>query len=149
MINTNIGESLHRLLHAYKRAMRRGHQQVGLNLAVSHIRSLKVINHYQKEKRENCTAQIIAARLQRDKAQITRVIKDLLAENLIEKHQHPEDRRSQILRLTDKGVETMKRIKEAERLAGICMAQGLKPDEVTEFMRLAEVMTDNLSPKTD
>ncbi|WP_020407498.1 MarR family winged helix-turn-helix transcriptional regulator [Hahella ganghwensis] len=149
MIEINIGESLHQLLHTYKRAMRQGHQEVGLSLAVSHIRSLKVINHYQKNTDEICTAQTISTRLKLDKAQITRVIKDLLAENLIEKSDNPKDRRSQILRLTNKGVETIKRIKEAEDLAGKRMSEGLQQDEIEEFVRLARIMMDNLNPNTD
>ncbi|MBU6955577.1 MarR family winged helix-turn-helix transcriptional regulator [Hahella sp. HN01] len=140
---TSVGESLHRLLHAYKRAMRQAYQEVNLTLAVSHIRSLKVINH-AREKNTLCTAQVIAERLQRDKAQITRVVKDLLEEGLIEKRDNPEDRRSQLLHLTQKGVDAYKTIKEVEALAGSRMAQGLNADEIREFVKLANAMAENL-----
>ncbi|AZZ92445.1 MarR family transcriptional regulator [Hahella sp. KA22] len=140
---TSVGESLHRLLHAYKRAMRQAYQEVNLTLAVSHIRSLKVINH-AREKNTICTAQVIAERLQRDKAQITRVVKDLLEEGLIEKRDNPEDRRSQLLLLTQKGVDAYKTIKEVEALAGTRMAQGLNADEIREFVKLANAMAENL-----
>lgn len=141
-----IGEALHRLLHAYRRAMRQSYQDAGIALAVSHIRSLKVIHHHQQLPEEPCTAQVIATSLERDKAQIARVVRDLLEDNLIEKHHHPSDRRSQILQLTEKGEATLIHIGEAERQASLRMARGLNEDEMEMFVRLAGAMTDNLKP---
>lgn len=143
MIETNIGESLHRLLHAYKRALRQAYQEAGLNLAISQIRSLKVIHHAQ-EHNLICTPQTIADRLQRDKAQITRLTKDLLEQELIAKQAHPEDRRSQILTLTEKGSSVFRTMRQIEKLAGNRMAQGLNVDEISEFIRLADAMSENL-----
>ncbi|GGO80294.1 MarR family transcriptional regulator [Marinobacterium nitratireducens] len=143
-----IGEALHRLLHAYRRAMRQSYRAAGIELAVSHIRSLKVIRHHQQRLLQPCTAQAIAADIERDKAQIARVVRDLLEKALIEKRPNPEDGRSQILQLTSAGEAMLERIGNAEHQASLRMAQGLSPDELTAFIRLASAMTDNLSPAT-
>ncbi len=144
MTETNIGDALHRLLHAYKRALRQAYQEAKLPLTISHMRTLKVINRVRSNGLDDCTAQVIATRLQRDKAQVTRLIKELLAEDLIDKQAHPEDRRSQILSLTDKGSATVKTIKEIESLAGRRMADGLGVEEVKVFIKLANAMSENL-----
>jgi DNA-binding MarR family transcriptional regulator len=146
MINPHIGEALHQLLHAYRRSMRQSYQEVGIDLAVAHIRSLKVIHHHQQSAQEPCTARLIAVSIERDKAQIARLVKDLLAAELIEKQDNPEDRRSQFLRLTQTGEAMLARIREAEQRASLRMAQGLSEDEMDSFVRLATAMTDNLKP---
>lgn len=146
MIDTETGEALHRLLHTYKRAMRQAYREAGISLPISHIRALKIIRSQQHSAAEPCTAQMIAARLERDKAQIARVVKELLGDGLIARYHHPDDRRSQILQLTDPGAETLGKVKTAETLAGKRMARGLSEDELETFIRLAGVMTNNLSP---
>lgn len=40
---------------------------------------------------------------QRDKAQVTRLLKDLTARGLLEKRENPEDRRSSLLSLSAEG----------------------------------------------
>jgi deoxyribodipyrimidine photolyase len=79
MINPHIGEAHHQLLHAYRRSMRQSYQEAGIDLAVAHIRALKVIHHHQQSAQEPCTARLIAVSIERDKAQITRLVKDLLS----------------------------------------------------------------------
>lgn len=146
MSDSPIGEALHQLLHAYKRALQQSYQARGIDFGIGHIRSLKVINAHQATPASPCTARQIVARLQRDKAQIARLVKDLLAAELIDKHDNPEDRRSQILRLTPVGEAMLARIQEAEQHASLRMARGLSQDEMHAFVRLAKSMTGNLKP---
>ncbi|RCK52389.1 transcriptional regulator [Thalassospira profundimaris] len=140
MPDMTIGETLHTLLHAYKRALRQAYQQADIPLAISHIRTLKGINAVP-----DCTPLALSTRTKHDKGQLARLLKDLLAENLIEKHPHPDDKRSNILRLTPKGYQMIKRIKEVEEIAASRMAAGLSPDEITDFNRLANIMSANLA----
>ncbi|AUG53171.1 MarR family winged helix-turn-helix transcriptional regulator [Thalassospira marina] len=140
MPETTIGETLHTLLHAYKRALRQAYQQAEIPLAISHIRTLKGINSVP-----DCTPLALSTRTKHDKGQLTRLLKDLLAENLIEKHPHPDDKRSNILHLTPEGHQIMMRIKEVEEIAASRMATGLSPDEITDFNRLANIMSANLA----
>lgn len=143
MPEATTGEMLHRLLHAYKRALRQAYNEAEVPLTVSHMRTLKGVQNIS-----DCTAQAIATRTHRDKAQITRLLKDLIADGLVEKHPHPEDRRSQILHVTEAGTAIINRIRDAEAIAAARMAAGLGTSEMAEFNRLAGIMTDNLRPET-
>jgi DNA-binding MarR family transcriptional regulator len=140
MPESTIGETLHTLLHAYKRALRQAYHQAEIPLAISHIRTLKGINAIA-----NCTPLALSSRTKRDKGQVTRLIKDLLADQLIEKHPHPGDKRSNILHLTPAGHQMITRIKEIEEIAASRMAIGLTPDEIADFNRLANIMSANLA----
>ncbi len=145
MTDIPLGEALHRLLHAYKRAMGLAYRDLGIELAISQIRALKMIGHYQHSADGPCTAQAIALRLARDKAQIARLIKDLLSAELIEKRSNPDDGRSQLLLLTPAGEEKLKQIRTAEQYAGQRMAAGLSQEELASFVRLSDTLTANLA----
>ncbi|WP_353110574.1 MarR family winged helix-turn-helix transcriptional regulator [Salinisphaera dokdonensis] len=134
-----IGESLHRLLHAYRRAMREGHAAAGIELPVTHIRALKGVAHSR-----SCSAQTIAGALRLDKGQISRLIKDLRTDGLIEQRPDPDDSRSRRLSLTAEGTAMVERITVVEAKAGERMAAGLDDAQLRDFVRLADVMAANL-----
>lgn len=140
---TSLGEPLHRLTHAYRSFMRSAITEAGIGLPITHLRALKGVRKW-----ERCTAQFIAQRMHRDKAQITRVLKELLEEGLITKVNNPEDRRSQWLRLTADGEAMIERIKAVEEVAMHRMTRHIKPDDVETFIRLANLMADNLQDTT-
>lgn len=135
----SIGEALHRLMHAYKSHMRQAVQDRQLGLPITHIRALKGVC-----RNPQCTAQSIAQRMQRDKAQITRVLNELLRDGLIEKRDNPADRRSQLLRSTPKGRAIMGQLRGLERKTATAMSKNLSREEVGEFIRLATIMAENL-----
>jgi DNA-binding MarR family transcriptional regulator len=139
MVTPHPGDTLHRLLHAYKRAMREAYLTAGIDLPHSHVRVMKAVCHLPQ-----CSAQAIAERMQRDKSQITRVVQDLCASKLVSRHADPGDGRRQILTPTAAGKRLRKRITDAERAAGAHMVHGLPPASVAEFVRLAEAMAANL-----
>ncbi|GAB3025563.1 MULTISPECIES: MarR family winged helix-turn-helix transcriptional regulator [Oleiagrimonas] len=139
MSSTPPGDALHRLLHAYKRAMREAYRAAGIDLPSSHVRTLKAICGLPK-----CTAQAIAERMHRDKSQITRVVHDLQAAGLITRRPDPDDGRRQLLAPTASGKRLRARVAEAEREAGTRMVRGLPPTSVATFVRMAETMAANL-----
>lgn len=140
-----IDDALHQLLHSYHRAMRQACREAGLELPVSHLRTLKIIGHFQTRTGTPCTSHAIATRLERDKAQIARVIKELLNDGLIEKRHNPDDRRSHFLTLTEAGTATLACIRQAERQAGARLSRGLSPEELDSFSRLSQIMIRNLN----
>lgn len=144
MTDPRIGETLHRLLHAYRRALRQAREQGNVMLAVSHVRALKSVDSLS-----DCTAQAIVTNTQIDKAQITRALNDLAAEGLIEKRDNPADRRSNLIVLSRTGKTVLRKIRKLESDAAARMAQGLSPDELAEFVRLANRMLDNLTESRD
>src|SRR5690625_598105 len=134
-----IGETLHKLLHAYKHAMRQGYIEAGIELNVSQIRVLKGIARLH-----DGTAQNIADRMHQDKSRIARLIKDLAANGLVIREPHPVDQRSRQLRLTDKGRDLLDRIVGIDARAGARMAGGLPETDMQRFIDLAEAMMANL-----
>jgi len=140
MAETSVGESVHLLMHAYKRALRQAYAEAELNLTVSHIRTLKAIRSLTP-----CTAQHIAQKTQRDKAQITRLLSDLLDEAIITRSPHPEDRRSQILSLTEHGRSILARVDACEDAAHERLSSGMTPADLDAFLRLSRLMIANLN----
>lgn len=139
-----IGESLHRLLHAYKRAMREEYEAADIGLTVSHARVLKGIDRL-----EDGTAQHIADRMRQNKGRIARLIKDLVGQGLVERRPHPDDSRSQQLSLTQTGHDMRARIAAIEAQAAARMAGGLPADDVHRFIDLADTMIANLEQSQD
>jgi DNA-binding MarR family transcriptional regulator len=139
MTTTHPGDTLHRLLHAYKRAMREACRAAGIELASSHVRVMKAICHLPQ-----CSAHAIAGRMQRDKSQITRIVNELCTAGLASRHPDPADGRRQILTPTAAGRRLRDRVADAEREAGARMVHGLPKASVAEFVRLAEAMAANL-----
>ena len=134
-----IGESLHRLLHAYRRAMREGHAAAGIELPVTHIRALKGVAHSG-----GSSAQTIAGALRLDKGQVSRLIRDLRKEGLIDQSPDPDDSRSRRLSLTSEGSAMVGQITRVEAEAGERMAAGLHAARLRDFIQLADIMARNL-----
>ena len=145
MTPATIDRSLHQLMHAYHRAMRQCYRAAGLERPLAHLRILKVLDHLDQQREIHCTAQAIATRVDRDKAQIARVVKELEADGLIEKRDNPEDRRSHLLRLTAPGRAALEAIRQAEQAASQSLTRGLNLDELETFIRLSQRMAQNLS----
>lgn len=142
MITETIGESLHQLLHAYKRSLREGYAAAGIELTVAEIRVLKGI-----ARASDCTAQTIAERMLQDKGRIARLIKSLQSAGLVDRQPHPEDSRSRRLSLTPGGKALSRRIADIETEAGQRMGAGLAEDELTHFIGLANAMAANLDDR--
>ncbi len=139
LAHSPAGETLHRLLHAYKRAMREGYAAADIALTIGEIRVLKGIAHHR-----HGTAQHIADRMRQDKGRIARLIKRLVADGLVVRQPHPDDSRSQLLELTEPGQELADRIAAIEARAGARMAGGLSAADLARFTELAEAMIANL-----
>lgn len=135
----SLSDALQKVSHAYRSAMAQAVREADLPLPITHIRVLKGVCHLP-----DCTAQRIAQRMRRDKAQITRVLNELLASGLINKRNNPSDRRSQLLEPSTAGSAMMQRIKQLEQQTLARMTCDLNSDEVALFIRLARRMSENL-----
>lgn len=135
---------MHRLLHAYKRAMREAYLAADIQLPIANVRVLKSVGYLPA-----CTVQAVADRMRRDKSQITRIVKELREAELVQARCDPEDGRSRILTPTAAGRRLLVSIAEAERNAGVRMVRGLPADAVEGFVRIAEAMVANLENERD
>ncbi|SLJ85294.1 MarR family winged helix-turn-helix transcriptional regulator [Psychrobacter sp. DAB_AL43B] len=139
MLDNLLSETLHQLMHIYTNLLREGIRRQELELSVTHIRTLKCVCHDLQS-----TAQSIAKRIERDKAQITRALNDLLAADLIFKTDNPLDGRSQLLQPTAKGKDVMVKLDAAEDWARKQLTQNLTTAELTLFFRVSRNMIDNV-----
>ncbi len=136
--NTSL-ESIFRLVHSLKRQMSEQIESLDSEIAPMNIRVMKIIT-----KKSPCTAIDIAHFLNRDKAQVTRLVNALINQELVKKSPNPEDKRSQLLVLTSKGGEIMTKVSNIDREMLQRMTKGMNEDELEQFSRIASKMAQNL-----
>ncbi|WP_444890595.1 MarR family winged helix-turn-helix transcriptional regulator [Microbulbifer sp. DLAB2-AA] len=136
----SVNETLHQLIHAYKKQLRISIQEQRIDLPVNHIRVLKGIGKYPQS-----TARSIALRMNQDKAQITRVLNELVQSKLIKKTDNPNDRRSQFLTPTASGKKILEKVHNLETEVIAVMTHNLSEKELKAFAHIASVMIENLT----
>lgn len=140
MSESTLSDNLHRLMHVYRSRLRAEVAARDLGLPITHIRALKGVCSNPES-----TAHSIAQRMQRDKAQITRVLKELLNDGLIEKQPNPKDGRSQLLFPTEKGSAVLTELLQAEQKTADVMTRSLGQQELQLFAELTGRMVENLT----
>lgn len=136
--NTSL-ESIFRLVHSLKRKMSEQIESLDSEIAPMNIRVMKIIT-----KKSPCTAIDIAHFLNRDKAQVTRLVNALINQELVKKSPNPEDKRSQLLVLTNKGEDIMAKVSNIDREMLQRMTKGMNEDELEQFSQIASKMAQNL-----
>lgn len=112
--------------------------ELGLN--GMHVRCLHVIA-YQSQ----CTANTIVQSIGKDKAQIARLIKDMIDKGWVEKQASEEDKRSQILSLSNAGKQLQQQIGELEKEIEGSLLDGLSRQDIADFHRISKKMLANLA----
>ncbi len=136
-------ESLFQLVHVLKREMHHCAEEIGFDITPMHIRVLKII-----DRKKGCTAIDIANFLERDKAQVTRLLNALLKQNLIVKVPNPEDKRSQCLRIGTEGEVIISKIKDIDSHIFQKITANLSHEDLSEFERISGLMRNNLLSKS-
>ncbi|MFV8413447.1 MarR family winged helix-turn-helix transcriptional regulator [Vibrio owensii] len=142
MSNPKSLDNLFHLVHILKRQLHEQIEQLELPIAPMHVRVIKIIS-----KQSPCTAMDVVNFLNRDKAQVTRLIKTLIEEGFIEKRPNPEDKRSQCLLTTEKGNEVLSKIKAVDAEIFQKMTLNVSEEELEAFQLVAGKLADNLSQK--
>ncbi|MDP5190891.1 MarR family winged helix-turn-helix transcriptional regulator [Rheinheimera baltica] len=137
---TNVIETTFHLAHAVKQQLSYVLETQNLGIAPMHVRVLKIIH-----KRKGCTAIDIAGLFKRDKAQITRLVQQLIELKLVQKQPNPDDKRSQLLVLTAKGEGVQHSVGAFFDTMQTQMFQHIEAYELEIFMKVAEKMTENLA----
>ncbi len=137
--SSDIRQVLWQLAFQFKVSSKRAVRDYDLPLNGMHIRLLQMIRRHP-----DCTAQRIASVTGRDKAQITRVIKELESMALITRTPDPEDRRAQLLSLNEKGRGLMARIQDAEDEVKKTLLKGINKKDQNTFIEIGNRMLDNL-----
>ena len=138
----HIQDTLFGLMKSLKKTMKQSLQEKGHELAPMHIRALTLI-----QKQNRCTANHIVKTMNRDKAQVTRLVKELMAMSLVVKEQNPMDKRSQWLMLTDQGRALIQTVEDVEGSISEAISEGLTDQEMQTFERVITQMKVNLRTK--
>ena len=139
MSTYSLSETLHQLIYTYTNLLLEGVKRQDLDLSVTHIRTLKGVCQNPE-----VTAKSIAQRMQRDKAQVTRALNDLLVADLIVKKDNPLDGRSQLLQPTAKGKAVMAKLNAAEEWTREQLTQHLTEAELNAFLQVSKTMINNV-----
>jgi len=141
-LNPKSLDNLFHLVHALKRQLHEQVEQLELPIAPMHVRVIKIIS-----KQSPCTAMDVVNFLNRDKAQVTRLLQTLIAEGFIEKRPNPEDKRSQCLLTTDKGNKVLDKIKVVDAEIFQKMTLNVSDDELAAFQITTGKLAENLVKK--
>ncbi|WP_370980267.1 MarR family winged helix-turn-helix transcriptional regulator [Agaribacterium sp. ZY112] len=142
MTDSSTINAIFRLMRSLKCHLDRDLDALGLGLVPMQVRVLMTI-HGQAQ----CTANDIVNVIQRDKAQITRLINGLIEQGLILKEPNPCDKRSQLLVFTERGQYVQNLLLEHLEASQKKMAAGLSQQELEQFESLAAKLASNLEAK--
>ncbi|KVX01457.1 MarR family winged helix-turn-helix transcriptional regulator [Shewanella frigidimarina] len=140
-MSENIKEPLFNLLHSVKRSLRHAIDSAEFGLTPLHLRVLKIIANQDKQ----VTANDIVQKTLIDKAQLARLIKELINLKYAEKSDNPSDKRSYFLGLSPAGIKIVNKLSTAESRVNELMKSGLTDQEIADFSRLAKRMAQNLN----
>lgn len=138
-----LSEALFSLVHKVRNNMGHEIKLLALDLSPMHLKSLKVISII-----DDCTGQKLADFMGRDKAQINRLIKELVNQALITKTDNEHDKRSQFLVLSVKGREIMKKFKHAEKQVFNKMINDIPPEQIEAFIEVTQKLRNNLESES-
>ena len=139
IMNSSVANTLFALMQNYRVTIREAINAGELGLNAMHVRCLHIIAATPQ-----CTANDIVNQTQRDKAQIARLVKELLALNLIHKNASEHDKRCFILSFTAQGCALYDKLLNAEQHVNAQMCKNLNPQQINDFLDTAQQMIKNM-----
>ncbi|MGB3386009.1 MAG: MarR family transcriptional regulator [Marinomonas sp.] len=136
----NLNEALFSLIHTVRNTMIQQLKSLDMNLSPMHLKSLKSVS-----KIEQCTGQKLADFMGRDKAQVNRLIKELVNQELLIKKDNEKDKRSQLLILAASGEALIEEFNKVENEVFSAMASELEPEQIEDFIQLTQKFKSNLN----
>ncbi|AMJ95432.1 MarR family transcriptional regulator [Alteromonas stellipolaris] len=137
-----FNDALFNLLNTIRNTILSEIKNTPLALAPMQLKSLKIISQI-----DACTGQKLTDFLGRDKAQINRLIKELVENDLVRKVQSEEDKRSQILSLTESGKRALEIFVEIEERVFSDMLKDVSDEEKEIFKKLVLTFKHNLDER--
>ena len=139
MPQQNLASTLFTLTQSYRLIVRDAINASELGLNALHVKCLHIIADTR-----HCTANDIVNKTQRDKAQIARLIKELLSLSLISKCADENDKRCFILSLTEQGNTLFDKLLASEQQINDQMCKNLNPQQIKDFLNTAQEMIKNM-----
>ena len=123
-----------------KTSMKDTMKEKGLQLSPLYFMVLKQIHDI-----DNCTAHHLAESTERDKGQITRLVNEVMDHGYVIKTPNPNDKRSQFLQLTDRGLECYQQLASADHAILTKMRTDISDEELKKFLEIGKKMLANLN----
>lgn len=136
----NATQRLMTLLQQYRQQIRADIDADESQLNAMHVECLRIISHQQP-----CGANLVASMLDRDKSQISLLIKDMLAKGWLLRQDSPTDKRSKLLSLTSEGKVIVAKVSRADGELNEQLLQGVTSQELDNFNDVLDKMIANLS----
>jgi len=125
--------------HGFKVRLAQEFNSQGLSNPPVHLKVLRLIDTLAP-----CTSQNLAQVLERDKAQVTRLLQDMKNLGLVEQTANPEDKRSHFLQLTHLGKTQLQTMVKAEKQILRAVSQALTKADQEQLMALLGRVNDAL-----
>jgi len=135
-------DDLFRLVHVLKQRMLHDLSNQGVSLAPMQMQGLKWISMH-----EWATANDMAKFFNRDKAQVTRLIQNLIADDFVVKQPNPSDGRSQLLALTDSGKAVIDLLREQELAVMQELYGVLSEEDMQALSKLTKTLFEAVKPQ--
>jgi len=98
-------------------------------------------------KHQPCTLNILAELMDRDKAQVTRLVNVLEEQSMILRAPNPDDKRSQLLQLRSKGEDVFSKLDEIGVNVTQKMFKGISESDQALYEEITDKIITNLSNK--
>lgn len=143
-ISTQVLDALHNLTHAYRREMRKALQALEPTLTDGDLRVLLFLG-YQPDS----THKKLMEHMRTDKAQLTRMLRELESKGWIVRTPHPEDGRSRQLQLSERGAELFSTLRQRRAKIGSAMLQGQGASQQLQLLNALIGMYEALQEDED
>ena len=134
-----IANTLFALMQRYRVTIRDAINANELGLNAMHVQCLHIIAN-----NIDCTANDIVVKMQRDKAQIARLVKELINLSLLVKKASETDKRRFVLSFTVEGKTLYTKLLKAEQTINDKMCKDLTTQQITDFLAIAQQINNNM-----
>lgn len=128
-----VFETLHQLLHLFRREMRQKLEQSNSELTFGELRILSLIGRYPQ-----CTPSTLVEHSRTDKAQIARTISGLHKLGLIKRRQSETDRRMHLLSLSAQGNKIYQALNNDRAQIAARLLQHCDERQLAELLNLLQ-----------
>ena len=139
LVATELLDCLHDLTHAYKARMRAAMHALEPHLTPNETRVLLFLGRHPQGTHKDLMEYTRA-----DKALVARSLNDLEAQGWIVRLPHPEDKRSRVLLLSERGKQLFAALRQARAEVGNQMLRGKSAAEQTQLLEALRNMVSNL-----
>lgn len=94
--------------------------------------------------RGGCTLADIGKTLKRDKGQVSRIVDELCNAGMVKRRPNPEDGRSKILEISNKGRKVFETVAAIEAEFSSRLTKGISARDLEAFFRVSDQLSDNL-----